>query len=164
MNPMASPHLPFLSFPKTPPPPPPSPLASPRPLALPTRPPDDAGAGPAAPTRGDRFLGRQVAAEAAARVLAPDDAERRQRRKDKRRALARKPSGLASCYGCGAPLHTAEEAAPGYVDPATYDLVPIPPNFLPFPSPPANASSYTSYSLFSSITLILQGLPTPTMT
>ncbi|KAG2647920.1 putative nitric oxide synthase [Panicum virgatum] len=130
MNPMASPHLPFLSFPQTPPPPPPppSPLASPRPLALhrapalPTRPPDDAGAGPAAPTRGDRFLGRQVAAEAAARVLAPDDAERRQRRKDKRRALARKPSGLASCYGCGAPLHTAEEAAPGYVDPATYEL------------------------------------------
>ncbi|PUZ73644.1 hypothetical protein GQ55_1G004000 [Panicum hallii var. hallii] len=132
---MASPHLPFLSFPKTPPPPPP--LASPKPLtlhsplALPSRPratpaaappPDAAGAGPAAPTRGDRFLGRQLATEAAARVLAPDDAERRRRRKEKRRALARKPSGLASCYGCGAPLQTAEDAAPGYVDPATYDL------------------------------------------
>ncbi|PAN03537.1 hypothetical protein PAHAL_1G003800 [Panicum hallii] len=132
---MASPHLPFLSFPKTPPPPPP--LASPKPLtlhsplALPSRPratpaaappPDAAGAGPAAPTRGDCFLGRQLATEAAARVLAPDDAERRRRRKEKRRALARKPSGLASCYGCGAPLQTAEDAAPGYVDPATYDL------------------------------------------
>ena len=156
---MASPHLPFLSFPKTQPP-----LALHRARALPSRPPDAAGTGPAAPTRGDRFLDRHLATDAAARVLAPDDAQRRQRRKDKRRALAGKPSGLPSCYGCGAPLHTAEEAAPGYVDPATYELVPIPPNFLPFPSPPANASSCTSYSLFSSITLILQGLPTPTMT
>ncbi|KAK8461255.1 hypothetical protein SEVIR_1G003900v4 [Setaria viridis] len=126
---MASPHLPFLSFPKTPPPPPP--LAAPRPLTLhhrpraanaapPPSPPD--GAGPAAPTRGDRFLGRQLATEAAASVLAPEDAERRRRRKEKRRALARKPSGLASCYGCGAPLQTVEEGAPGYVEPATYDL------------------------------------------
>ncbi|CAN6247561.1 unnamed protein product [Urochloa humidicola] len=131
---MASPQLPFLSFPKTPPPP----LAAPRPLTLhrppslpcraraappaapPPTPPE--GVGPAAPTRGDRFLGRQVATEAAARVLAPDDADRRRRRKEKRRALARKPSGLASCYGCGAPLHTAEEDAPGYVDPDTYEL------------------------------------------
>ncbi|RLN07327.1 putative nitric oxide synthase isoform X2 [Panicum miliaceum] len=129
---MASPHLPFLSFPKTPPPlASPNPLTLHRPLALPSRPrpvpaaalpPDAAGAGPAAPTRGDVFLGRQVATEATARVLAPDDAERRRRRKERRRALARKPSGLASCYGCGAPLQTAEDAAPGYVDPATYDL------------------------------------------
>ncbi|CAL4890556.1 unnamed protein product [Urochloa decumbens] len=122
---MASPHLPFLSFPKTPPPSP----AAPRHLTLPFRPraapaaaPPPDGVGPAAPTRGDRFLGRQVSTEAAARVLAPDDADRRRRRKEKRRALARKPSGLASCYGCGAPLHTAEEGAPGYVDPDTYDL------------------------------------------
>lgn len=55
-------------------------------------------------------------------MLAPEDADRRRRRKEKRRALARKPSGLASCYGCGAPLQTAEEAAPGYVDPDTYQL------------------------------------------
>nr|AGI96967.1 chloroplast cGTPase [Zea mays] len=123
---MASPHLPFLSFPKTLPPLPPplkthahrtSLAAAPAP---PPAPPD--GAGPAAPTRGDRFLGRQLATEAAARVLAPEDADRRRRRKEKRRALARKPSGLASCYGCGAPLQTAEEAAPGYVDPDTYQL------------------------------------------
>lgn len=123
---MASPHLPFLSFPKTLPPLPPplkthahrtSLAAAPAP---PPAPPD--GAGPAAPTRGDRFLGRQLATEAAARVLALEDADRRRRRKEKRRALARKPSGLASCYGCGAPLQTAEEAAPGYVDPDTYQL------------------------------------------
>lgn len=136
--PMASPHLAsFLSFPKTPPPPPPplAAAASPRPLTLhrprpraasagAASPPPD-GAGPAAPTRGDRFLGRHLAAEAAATVLAPEDAERRRRRKEKRRALARKPpAGLASsCYGCGAPLQTAEEDAPGYVEPATYDLV-----------------------------------------
>ncbi|CAN6236819.1 unnamed protein product [Urochloa humidicola] len=118
---MASPHLPFLSFPKTPPPPPLPfrPRAAPA-AAPPPTPPE--GVGPAAPTRGDRFLGRQVATEAAARVLAPEDADRRRRRKEKRRALATKPSGQASCYGCGAPLHTAEEGAPGYVDPDTYDL------------------------------------------
>ncbi|GJM89961.1 hypothetical protein PR202_ga06193 [Eleusine coracana subsp. coracana] len=86
----------------------------------PPSPPD--GVGPAALTRGDRFIGRQLAAEAAARVLAPEEAERRRLRKEKRRALARKPSGLASCYGCGAPLQTEEDGAPGYVDPATYEL------------------------------------------
>ncbi|TVU33732.1 hypothetical protein EJB05_25565, partial [Eragrostis curvula] len=80
------------------------------------------GVGPAAPTRGDRFIGRQLVNEAAARVLAPEDAERRRRRKEKRQVLARKPSGLASCYGCGAPLQTTEDGAPGYVDPATYEL------------------------------------------
>ncbi|KAL6629682.1 hypothetical protein ACP70R_029447 [Stipagrostis hirtigluma subsp. patula] len=135
---MASPHLPFLSLPK---PLPPLAVAVAKPhralflthharaapasasnaaSSPPPTPPD--GVGPAAPTRGDRFIGRQLAAEAAARVLAPEDAERRRRRKEKRRALARKPSGLASCYGCGAPLQTAEEGAPGYVDLATYEL------------------------------------------
>ncbi|KAJ1277448.1 hypothetical protein BS78_04G004700 [Paspalum vaginatum] len=122
---MAS-HLPhFLSFPKALPLPPPPPPLKPQTRCRASSaapPPDDAGVGPAAPTRGDRFLGRQLAAEAAARVLAPEDADRRRRRKEKRRALARKPSGLASCYGCGAPLQTAEEAAPGYVHPDTYDL------------------------------------------
>ncbi|KAL6848477.1 hypothetical protein ACP4OV_021771 [Aristida adscensionis] len=132
---MASPHLPFLSLPKPLPP-----LASAAFLpsrsaraaaavpasassaAPPPPPPDGVGVGPAAPSRGDRFIGRQLAAEAAARVLAPEDAERRRRRKERRRALARKPSGLASCYGCGAPLQTTEEGAPGYVDLATYEL------------------------------------------
>jgi len=134
---MASPHLPFLSFPKTQPP-----LALHRARALPSRPPDAAGTGPAAPTRGDRFLDRHLATDAAARVLAPDDAQRRQRRKDKRRALAGKPSGLPSCYGCGAPLHTAEEAAPGYVDPATYHLVPMLIAFF-LRQPHANPANYS---------------------
>ena len=62
------------------------------------------GAGTAAPTRGDRFLGRQLATEAVARVLTLEDADKCHRRKEKRRALAWKPSDLASCYGCGASL------------------------------------------------------------
>uniref|UniRef100_A0A453SL55 Uncharacterized protein n=1 Tax=Aegilops tauschii subsp. strangulata TaxID=200361 RepID=A0A453SL55_AEGTS len=73
------------------------------------------GVGPAAPTRGDVYLGRQLTAMAAAgaRMRAPEeDAERRRRRKEKRRALAKKtPSGIACCYGCG------------HVEPATCDLV-----------------------------------------
>uniref|UniRef100_A0ACD5ZAR7 Uncharacterized protein n=1 Tax=Avena sativa TaxID=4498 RepID=A0ACD5ZAR7_AVESA len=89
-------------------------------------PPPTDGVGPAAPTRGDVYLGRQLAAAAAAgaRVRAPEeDAEKRRRRKEKRKALAKKtPSGVACCYGCGAPLHTGEEGSPGYVQPATYDL------------------------------------------
>uniref|UniRef100_M8B799 Uncharacterized protein n=1 Tax=Aegilops tauschii TaxID=37682 RepID=M8B799_AEGTA len=76
--------------------------------------------------RGDVYLGRQLAAAAAAgaRTRTPEeDAERRRRRKEKRRALAKKmPSGVACCYGCGAPLHTGEEGSPGHVEPATYDL------------------------------------------
>uniref|UniRef100_A0A0E0JUF2 CP-type G domain-containing protein n=1 Tax=Oryza punctata TaxID=4537 RepID=A0A0E0JUF2_ORYPU len=116
---MAAPPLLSLSLPTTRLPPKASSF-SPARAASSAQPPPD-GAGPAAPSRGDRFLGTQLAAEAAARVLAPEDAERRRRRREKRKALARKPSA-AACYGCGAPLQTAEEAAPGYVHPATYDL------------------------------------------
>jgi nitric-oxide synthase len=48
----------------------------------------------------------------------------RRRRKEKRKALAKKtPSSVACCYGCGAPMHTLEDRSPGYVEPATYDLV-----------------------------------------
>uniref|UniRef100_A0A0D9VB46 NOA1/YqeH-like C-terminal domain-containing protein n=1 Tax=Leersia perrieri TaxID=77586 RepID=A0A0D9VB46_9ORYZ len=119
---MAAPPLLRLLFPSSPAPPPLAPkLASSCSAVRAASNADGGGAGPAAPSRGDRFLGSQLAAEAAARVLAPEDAERRRRRREKRQALARKPSG-ASCYGCGAPLQTAEEAAPGYVDPATYEL------------------------------------------
>jgi nitric-oxide synthase, plant len=123
---MASPPLPFFlssPFPQTS-------RVSPKPCLAraasppPPPPPTDDGVGPAAPTRGDRFIGRQLATEAAARVLAAQHAETRRRRKDKRQALATKqPSGLASCYGCGAPLQTEEDGAPGYVDPDTYQLV-----------------------------------------
>jgi hypothetical protein len=52
---------------------------------------------------------RQLATEVIVRVLAPDDTDRRRQLKEKRRALARKPFGLASCYGCGAPMQMSEE-------------------------------------------------------
>ncbi|KAM3317753.1 hypothetical protein ACQJBY_035454 [Aegilops geniculata] len=98
--------------------------SAPSPSPSPSPPAD--GVGPAAPTRGDVYLGRQLAAAAAAGAPArapEEDAERRRRRKEKRKALAKKtPSGLACCYGCGAPLHTGEAGSPGHVDPATYDL------------------------------------------
>ncbi|KAF0934844.1 hypothetical protein E2562_028848 [Oryza meyeriana var. granulata] len=56
------------------------------------------------------------------RVLMPEDAERRRRRWEKRRALVWKPSGTAY-YGYNTLLLTAEEATPGYVDPTTFKLV-----------------------------------------
>jgi hypothetical protein len=43
----------------------------------------------------------------------PDDADKRHQCKEKRQALARKPSGLAYSYGCGAAMQTME-AAPRY--------------------------------------------------
>lgn len=48
--------------------------------------------------------GRQLATEVAAHVLVPEDTDRCHQRKDKRRTLARKSSGLGSCYGYGAPM------------------------------------------------------------
>ncbi|KAL5196412.1 hypothetical protein ABZP36_008397 [Zizania latifolia] len=120
---MAAPPLLFLSSPQTPAPALLAPKASSsRARAASNAPPPPDGAGPAAPSRGDRFLGSQLAAAAAASVLSQEDAERRRRRQEKRQALARKPTGTACCYGCGAPLQTAVDAAPGYVDPATYEL------------------------------------------
>jgi nitric-oxide synthase len=60
------------------------------------RPTSPDGAGTAAPTHANRSLGGQLAIEAAAQ--------------GKRRTLTRKPFSLASGYGCGAPMQTAEEA------------------------------------------------------
>jgi nitric-oxide synthase len=31
--------------------------------------------------------------------------------------------GITGCVCCDAPLHTGKEGSPGYVEPATYDLV-----------------------------------------
>ena len=42
-----------------------------------------------------------------------DNADRRRQRKEKHRALVRKPSDLASYYDC-APMQTVEEVAPRY--------------------------------------------------
>jgi hypothetical protein len=44
----------------------------------------------------------------------PDDTDRCRQLKEKHQALVRKPSGLASCYGCDASMQAAEEAAPRY--------------------------------------------------
>uniref|UniRef100_A0A453ER36 Uncharacterized protein n=1 Tax=Aegilops tauschii subsp. strangulata TaxID=200361 RepID=A0A453ER36_AEGTS len=115
---------------RPPPPPPPSPspparATSPSAPSPSPSPPAD-GVGPAALKRGDVYLGRQLVAAAAmgARTRAPEeDAERRRCGKEKRRAQAKKtPSGVACCYGGGAPLRTIEEGSPGHVEPATYDL------------------------------------------
>ncbi|XP_016462500.1 putative nitric oxide synthase isoform X3 [Nicotiana tabacum] len=75
------------------------------------------GYGAAAPTRGDIYLQRQQAVAASSTVLATT--KKKKKKKDK----IFKVSNLAPCcYGCGAPLHTSEVDAPGYVDQETYDL------------------------------------------
>lgn len=79
---------------------------------------DGAGAGAAAPTRGDQFLELQKAKEAAKVVLR--DSKKKRKKKDK---VLKVNTAVASCYGCGAPLQTSESDAPGYVDPDTYELV-----------------------------------------
>jgi hypothetical protein len=54
------------------------------------------------------------AAAPAPPLTSSDDADRCRLRKEKRWPSARKPSGLASCYGCSASVLMAEEVAPGY--------------------------------------------------
>jgi hypothetical protein len=49
-----------------------------------------------------------------ARPTLLDDADSCCQCKEKHRALARKPSGLASCYGYSVPMRTVEDATPGY--------------------------------------------------
>ncbi|MQL81105.1 hypothetical protein Taro_013566 [Colocasia esculenta] len=78
---------------------------------------DPEGTGAAAPTRGERFLERQQAKSAATLVL-----KKEKRKKKQPDAGVKVSAAAASCYGCGAPLQTAEVDAPGYVDPETYEL------------------------------------------
>ena len=73
------------------------------------------GEGTTAPTYGDNFLGCRRATEAIMHVLAPDDSDIRHWCKEKPRTLAWKTSASHSCYGCGTPVRTEEEAASGYV-------------------------------------------------
>ena len=77
------------------------------------------GTGAAAPTRGDRFLERQQADEAAKLVIK----DIKKSKKKKTNKLLKIKTAVASCYGCGAPLQTSELDAPGYVDTDTYELV-----------------------------------------
>jgi hypothetical protein len=56
-----------------------------------------------------------IARLAAPALPAPlDDAASHRQRKEKHRALAQKPSALASFYVYGVPMQMAEDAAPGY--------------------------------------------------
>ncbi|KAF2290062.1 hypothetical protein GH714_001686 [Hevea brasiliensis] len=80
--------------------------------------PEADGAGAAAPTPGEQFLERQKAFEAAKLVM---KAAKKKRRTEKQKAL-KVNSAVVCCYGCGAPLHTSDQEAPGYVDPDTYEL------------------------------------------
>ncbi|PHT52962.1 NO-associated protein 1, chloroplastic/mitochondrial [Capsicum baccatum] len=76
------------------------------------------GCGAAAPTRGDIYLQRQQSVAASLSVLATT--KKKKKKKDKMMFQA---SNLAPCcYGCGAPLHTSQVDAPGFVDQETYDL------------------------------------------
>ncbi|GKV33813.1 hypothetical protein SLEP1_g42267 [Rubroshorea leprosula] len=79
---------------------------------------DPEGTGAAAPTPGERFLGRQQAHEAAKLVMR----EMKKSKKKKKEKVLKVKTAVACCYGCGAPLQTAEVDAPGYVNPDTYEL------------------------------------------
>ncbi|XP_052306076.1 NO-associated protein 1, chloroplastic/mitochondrial isoform X2 [Populus trichocarpa] len=80
--------------------------------------PDQDGTGAAAPSRGDQFLERQKSFEAAKLVMKE---VKKSKRREKGKAL-KLNTAVASCYGCGAPLHTLDPDAPGFVDPDTYEL------------------------------------------
>ncbi|XP_020215434.1 putative nitric oxide synthase [Cajanus cajan] len=75
------------------------------------------GTGAAAPSPGEKFLERQHSFEAAKLIL--NENTKKKKKKDNALKASR---AVASCYGCGAPLHTSDVDAPGYVDPETYEL------------------------------------------
>jgi nitric-oxide synthase len=76
------------------------------------------GTGAAAPSPGEKFLERQQSFEATKRILKENN-----KTKKKEKKPLKASSSVASCYGCGAPLQTSENDAPGFVDPETYELV-----------------------------------------
>ncbi|XP_062153755.1 NO-associated protein 1, chloroplastic/mitochondrial isoform X3 [Alnus glutinosa] len=78
------------------------------------------GTGPAAPTRGQRFLERHRSLEAA-KLVAEDNSKSKKKKAKKEKPL-KVSTAVASCYGCGAPLQTSYSDAPGYVDSQTYEL------------------------------------------
>ncbi|CAN1265394.1 NO-associated protein 1, chloroplastic/mitochondrial [Linum perenne] len=83
--------------------------------------PDVDGTGAAAPGRGEQFLERQRSFEAAKLVM--KEAKKRKKKDDKGKPPKTVANtAVASCYGCGAPLHTSEVDAPGYVEIGTYEL------------------------------------------
>ncbi|XP_061353427.1 NO-associated protein 1, chloroplastic/mitochondrial [Gastrolobium bilobum] len=74
------------------------------------------GTGAAAPSPGEKFLERQQSIDAAKLIL-----KDKNKNENKKKPLKASKS-VASCYGCGAPLHTSDVDAPGYVDLETYEL------------------------------------------
>lgn len=81
---------------------------------------DAEGTGAAAPSPGEKFLERQQSFEDAKLILKENNKNKKKKKKDNAIKASR---AVASCYGCGAPLHTSDADAPGYVDPETYELV-----------------------------------------
>ncbi|KAF6175411.1 hypothetical protein GIB67_036502 [Kingdonia uniflora] len=77
------------------------------------------GTGAAKPTRGDLFLSRQQAMAAAAAVVFSTSTKDNKKPKKKQRVTS---NAVASCFGCGAPLHTLEVDAPGFVELGLYEL------------------------------------------
>ncbi|KAJ8429836.1 hypothetical protein Cgig2_000164 [Carnegiea gigantea] len=84
---------------------------------IPVSEPEPDGAGTATPTPGQLFLEQYQSKVASKLVLA---ANKKRKKKEKQKGSILK--SVAACYGCGAPLQTHEVDAPGYVDPATYEL------------------------------------------
>ncbi|KDP22431.1 hypothetical protein JCGZ_26262 [Jatropha curcas] len=80
--------------------------------------PETDGTGAAAPTPGEKFLDRQKAYKAAKLVMKEP---KKKKGKEKEKALKVNMT-VACCYGCGAPLQTLDQEAPGYVLPETYEL------------------------------------------
>ncbi|KAK7263949.1 hypothetical protein RJT34_31549 [Clitoria ternatea] len=74
------------------------------------------GAGAAATSRGEKFLQHHNSMETAKFILNDN------KTKNKKYKPLKLSKSVASCYGCGAPLHTSDSDAPGYVDPETYEL------------------------------------------
>ncbi|CAI8615929.1 unnamed protein product [Vicia faba] len=76
------------------------------------------GTGAAAPSPGEKFLQRHQSFESTKLIL-------KDNKKTKKKDKPLKPSNsnaVTSCYGCGAPLQTSDNDAPGFVDPETYEL------------------------------------------
>lgn len=75
------------------------------------------GTGAAAPSPGEKFLQRHQSFESTKLIL-----KENQKSKPKEKPL-KASNAVTSCYGCGAPLQTSDNDAPGFVDSETYELV-----------------------------------------
>ncbi|XP_047316141.1 putative nitric oxide synthase [Impatiens glandulifera] len=82
------------------------------------------GTGAATPTRGDIFLDYQQVLAASSAVLSTTKKKKKQQQKSEKQLSKPFKASIAisSCYGCGAPLQTEENDAPGYVDLVTFEL------------------------------------------